>query len=309
MTPRLIETDDFPFVFLSRLAERESWRKEIHRPIYHVHKWWAKRLGSIFRGILLGSVLPEQADLAAEFYRNREHADQVVLDPFMGSGTTIGEAHKLGMTAFGLDINPVAVEAVRTALGPMDRKRLRRAFERLVRDRRPANPRSLSIRLTREDGPAMSSIIFWVMQACCPDCERTVDLFPSYVIAEMPVRIASRKFKSSVRNAAIFFLASEKRNRHLPALPAHLRSRTRSRLRSAGNVPPVRHRCFPFLRPLEDEKRGPIFGSTAKLVLTRDGGKEYLAATSDDQEAYQNCSRRLREATWRRNHHDAGLSP
>ena len=41
---RLIESDDFPFEFLSHLAERESWRKEIHRPIYHVHKWWAKRL-------------------------------------------------------------------------------------------------------------------------------------------------------------------------------------------------------------------------------------------------------------------------
>ena len=43
---RLIETDAFPFEFLSRVAERESWRKELHRPVYHVHKWWAKRLGS-----------------------------------------------------------------------------------------------------------------------------------------------------------------------------------------------------------------------------------------------------------------------
>ena len=116
--PRLIETDIFPFEFLSQLAERESWRKEIHRPVYHVHKWWAKRLGSVFRGILLGSVLPEEADLAAEFYRVHDNMRQVVLDPFMGSGTTIGEAHKLGMTALGRDINPVAVEAVCTALAP-----------------------------------------------------------------------------------------------------------------------------------------------------------------------------------------------
>jgi hypothetical protein len=36
---RLIESDDFPFEFLSSLGERESWRKEINRPIYHVHKW------------------------------------------------------------------------------------------------------------------------------------------------------------------------------------------------------------------------------------------------------------------------------
>ena len=60
---RLIETNNFSFEFLSRLGERESWRKEIHRPIYHVHKWWAKRLGSVFRGILLGTLLPEGSGL------------------------------------------------------------------------------------------------------------------------------------------------------------------------------------------------------------------------------------------------------
>ena len=116
---RLIETDAFPFEFLSRLAERESWRKEIHRPIYHVHKWWAKRLGSVFRGILLGTMLPEVGDLAAEFYKVHRFASETVFDPFMGSGTTVGEAHKLGFTAIGRDINPVAVRGrCRTALGP-----------------------------------------------------------------------------------------------------------------------------------------------------------------------------------------------
>ncbi|HEY2413550.1 MAG TPA: hypothetical protein VGI40_14975, partial [Pirellulaceae bacterium] len=87
---RLIETDEFPFEFLSRLAERESWRKEVHRPIYHVHKWWAKRLGSVFRGVLLGCALPEHSDLQGEFYRKHDLNDQVVFDPFMGSGTTVG---------------------------------------------------------------------------------------------------------------------------------------------------------------------------------------------------------------------------
>src|SRR5436309_15227794 len=89
---RLIETDAYPFEFLSRLAERESWRKEIHRPVYHVHKWWAKRLGSVFRGILLGSVLPDAADLEQAFYESHSFAGVAVFDPFMGSGTTVGEA-------------------------------------------------------------------------------------------------------------------------------------------------------------------------------------------------------------------------
>ena len=80
MTPRknnlrLIETNAFPFEFLSQLAERESWRKEVHRPIYHVHKWWAKRLGSVFRGILLGTILAEDDDLPKAFYQNHHFGE------------------------------------------------------------------------------------------------------------------------------------------------------------------------------------------------------------------------------------------
>ena len=33
-----IETD-FPFAELSRVAEAESWRKELNRPLAHIHKW------------------------------------------------------------------------------------------------------------------------------------------------------------------------------------------------------------------------------------------------------------------------------
>ena len=36
----------FPFEAIDQIAERESYRKEIYRPIYHIHKWWAQRLGS-----------------------------------------------------------------------------------------------------------------------------------------------------------------------------------------------------------------------------------------------------------------------
>ena len=129
---KLIESDEFPFEFLSHLAERESWRKEVHRPIYHVHKWWAKRLGSVFRGMLLGAVLPDDADLAREFYRTHAFTGLSVFDPFMGSGTTIGEAHKLGMTALGRDINPVAVNAATTAFGGLDRRTIRKAFRELA---------------------------------------------------------------------------------------------------------------------------------------------------------------------------------
>src|SRR5205085_5390814 len=125
---------------------------------------WAKRLGSVFRGILLGCALGEDGDLAAEFYRAHTLAGRSVFDPFMGSGTTVGEAHKLGFTAFGRDINPVAVEAVRVALGPLDRRRLEGAFHRLSEG--PGEViRSLYRAADARGSPCDVLYHFWVMQA------------------------------------------------------------------------------------------------------------------------------------------------
>src|SRR5205085_6842089 len=129
---------------------------------------WAKRLGSVFRGILLGCALGEDGDLAAEFYRAHTLAGRSVFDPFMGSGTTVGEAHKLGFTALGRDINPVAVEAVRVALGPMDRALLHQAFDDLSAD----VGKKLQSLYRSEDShgrPCAVLYYFWVMQADCPE--------------------------------------------------------------------------------------------------------------------------------------------
>src|SRR5437016_937746 len=88
---------EFPFEHLNPLAQLESWRKEVNRPIYHVHKWWANRLGSVFRAIILAGSTEAGGDVWGKFYgKGHDLRDCIVLDPFMGSGTTIGEALKLG---------------------------------------------------------------------------------------------------------------------------------------------------------------------------------------------------------------------
>src|SRR5258707_889922 len=59
--PRLTALEhDFPAAALSQLAEHESWRKEVHRPATCTHKWWAKRLGTVFRGILCSAVTHDE---------------------------------------------------------------------------------------------------------------------------------------------------------------------------------------------------------------------------------------------------------
>src|SRR5579871_6227248 len=128
---------DLPIEELNVLAELESWRKEINRPVYHVHKWWATRLGSVFRAILLAGNLGPDADVWREFYRRQDFRDRVVLDPFMGSGTTIGEALKLGCRAVGVDINPVSYFQVKKALEPCSEEVLWAAYARLEADVAP----------------------------------------------------------------------------------------------------------------------------------------------------------------------------
>lgn len=56
-----------------------------------------------------------------------EHSDRgdVVLDPFMGCGTTLVEATIRGRPAYGLDVNPLAVNIARAKTSPIDAAALR----------------------------------------------------------------------------------------------------------------------------------------------------------------------------------------
>ena len=108
---------DFPLVEISQVAEQESWRKEINRPIYHIHKWWATRLGSVFRGIVLGALSKPGTDIWAQFYKTHDLTGKVVLDPFMGSGTTLVAARDLGHVAHGIDLSPDNVRIAADRLG------------------------------------------------------------------------------------------------------------------------------------------------------------------------------------------------
>ncbi len=180
---RAIETEEFPFEQLSSIAEAESWRKEVYRPNYHIHKWWAQRLGSVFRGILLGTFAPADADVMKLFYQRTTMSNAVVFDPFMGSGTTIGESLKLGAHTIGRDINAVAYFQVRTGLSLPPRDELQRTFRAIEKDVSPTINSYYQAKLP--DGQVGNSLyFFWVKQVSCPDCHTSVDLFSSYVFAK-----------------------------------------------------------------------------------------------------------------------------
>ena len=99
------DNKQFPVWEVSEIAERESWRKEVNRPIYHIHKWWAQRLGSVFRAVLLYLIEDSTENIWDSYYKVHDYNNITVLDPFMGSGTTQAVAMKLGRKFIGADIN------------------------------------------------------------------------------------------------------------------------------------------------------------------------------------------------------------
>src|SRR4030042_736884 len=122
----------FPIVEINRLAVPE---RNAFKPIYKMHKWFARRASSVFRAILLGATKPAGTDIMEDFYKDHTNdpdtKDKVILDPFMGGGTTVVEALRLGCKVIGIDLNPVAWFIVKTEVEPVDLDALRQAFDRL----------------------------------------------------------------------------------------------------------------------------------------------------------------------------------
>jgi len=196
----------FPIVEINRLAvpERNSFK-----PIYQMHKWFARRASCVFRAILLGTLKPAiqpdgtSTNLMEEFYKDHstdpDTNDKVILDPFMGGGTTVVEALRLGCRVVGIDLNPVAWFIVKAETEPVDLDNLKAAFDRLAarpvawNDGRPLKDTLLNLYKTEvaEDVAADVIYTFWVKSAICtdPNCKREVPLFTDYILAQKSPRI------------------------------------------------------------------------------------------------------------------------
>lgn len=61
--PELPIERGFPIERVNEIAEKEGRAKQWYRPIYTMHKWWARRPGCLFRAITLYSLLNEDTTL------------------------------------------------------------------------------------------------------------------------------------------------------------------------------------------------------------------------------------------------------
>lgn len=282
---------DFPLVEISQIAEQESWRKEINRPIYHIHKWWATRLGSVFRGITLGALSQPGTDTWAQFYEMHDLAGKVVLDPFMGSGTTLGEAVKLGAKAIGCDINPVSTFLVRQAFTPASEAQLRAAFERLEYDVASEIRRYYQTRDPQTGEMIPVLYYFWVKTVTAPEGE-VIPLLSRYVFSQDAY--PKKKPRAQIVCPGCWGIlegrydATDMHCQHCghhfnpqegPAAGQYVTTKdgTRYRIKEllARNRTPPAHRMY------------------ALMALRADGTKVYLPVRAEDLALYQEAQQRL----------------
>jgi len=211
--PQRIEVD-FPIEQINPLAEKEAKTK---RPYQLLHKWWARRLGCVFRTIILSTLIPDEEWKNLEerarkqgssawhwlYYRqchinpnapsHEGHGcaeeliakyckDKIILDPFMGGGTTVVEALRLGCKVIGLDVNPVAWFITKKSVEPVDLRKLQDAFKRLERTVAPEILRWYRTKCPKgHDADVM--YVFWVKKVRCSSCGKETRLFNSFRIA------------------------------------------------------------------------------------------------------------------------------
>jgi len=172
----------FDVSFVAPLAAREKQIQQVYRPAVGVHKWFARRPGTLFRALLLAEFCDEPP--ADAFAAGHSLGGITVADPFMGGGTTLVEANRMGARALGCDVNPMAWWVVRQTLSALDRDAFRAAVARVTTAVEKQVGELYRTQCRECGAPAVVKYFFWVKQQRCAGCNEDVDLFGSALVAK-----------------------------------------------------------------------------------------------------------------------------
>lgn len=175
---------DFDVPFVAQLARREKQIQQNYRPIIGVHKWFARRPGTLFRALLLAE-FANGNPLISSFFQSHDLGPLIIGDPFMGGGTPLLEANRVGCHVVGVDINPMAYWIVRQELAKLDRQTFNAAAEQVittVESQVGDLYQTICIHCGNPHAPV--KYFLWVKQQTCSACQQSIDLFSNYVVAK-----------------------------------------------------------------------------------------------------------------------------
>lgn len=173
----------FNVPFVAGLALREKQIQQNYRPVIAVHKWFARRPGTLFRSLILSEFT--ERPIHETFYQSQNLKEFRVFDPFMGGGTTMMEANRVGCSVVGADVNPMAWWIVRQELLELDVEAYQSAGEQLRAHLEKEIGHLYRTRcLLCGSKEARSKYFLWVKTAECRNCHKETDLFPNFLISE-----------------------------------------------------------------------------------------------------------------------------
>src|SRR5579885_1956920 len=258
----------------------------------------ATRLGSVFRAILIGALSEDNTDIWNAFYSHISFPDKVVLDPFMGAGTALGEALKLGCTVVGSDINPVSAFQVSKALEPVDIYELQLAFERIKNKVQP-QIQPMYQAVDPETGNIADILYcFWIMTAICPACKTHVWLFDTSIFAK---NAYPRKVPAAW---SVCFACGEINATRYNALNLRCSGCQREYNPQDGVAEGAKATCqncgfvFRIVDAIAHTGRMPEYEMYALLILTAEGKKKYIRANEADKELYNRAHTLLKNKTF-----------
>ena len=183
LVPYVMIENSFNIPFVANLARREKQIQQNYRPVIAVHKWFARRPGTLFRALLLSEFSSEP--LESSFFRAGDLSGKTIADPFMGGGTPLLEANRMGADVRGCDINPMAYWIVRQEIEHLDLAAYRQAAEGLRADLE-AEIGHLYRTKCNVCGSTNAHVKYylWVKTMDCHECGQPIDLFPGYLVAE-----------------------------------------------------------------------------------------------------------------------------
>jgi putative DNA methylase len=173
---------NFDIAFISNLALREKQIQQNYRPIIAVHKWFARRPGTLFRGLILSEFASKP--LREVFYESNNFPGLRIADPFMGGGTPLLEANRVGCDVIGLDINPMAYWIVKQELEHLDLN----AYTAAAQGLRATLEKDIGLYYRTQcticgTKDAHVKYFLWVKNKKCNVCKKDIDLSPGYLLA------------------------------------------------------------------------------------------------------------------------------
>lgn len=168
-------------IFAARLARCEAMAYKKARPSFVTYPWHSGVSGTLFRALLLSEF---GKDGPLSFIYTEPHRLQGVIgDPFMGGGTVLAEANRLGFHVVGCDGDPMACWFSRQALVPLDLQAFAADTEMVIENTAAKISRFYQTRCIHCRAICPVLYFLWVKRVICPHCGVRNDLWPRCRVA------------------------------------------------------------------------------------------------------------------------------